>query len=105
MYLQKHEERFGLTIRKVKTGCNLFNRMYHSSAVCCVDFVVYNALREHIHHVLKCVFVCTGWAGGNLFMEKEVMNINYEATSNEKFLFKCNIFISARNIISTLCNI
>lgn len=38
-------------------------------------------------------------------MEKKVVNINYEATSNEKFLFKCNIFISARNIISTLCNI
>lgn len=52
-----------------------------------------------------CVCVYGVGVGGNLFMEKEVMNVNYEATSNEKFLFKCNIFISARNIISILCNI
>lgn len=54
----------------------------------------------------RSVCLCV-WGGGRgkSFYGKKVVNINYEATSNEKFLFKCNIFISARNIISTLCNI
>jgi hypothetical protein len=47
--------------------------------------------------------VCVGEGGRawEMFYGKKEY---YEVTSNE-VLFKCNIFISARNVLSTLCNI